>query len=164
MTFFDLISTRSYKMSGPSTKRYVFVKGKPVSVEIPSDISKFRCHTDIFFECDIDGAAIAAPENSNKIAKSFIKFNPTVANKLQDMVEKINEESKANAIKEREEINVDSILKEAEEDSNKNYSRQLKIIKKEKKVKNVLECELCGYESKDKTDLKDHLDKHSEED
>ena len=158
MTYFDLVSTRSYKMSGPSTKRYVFVKGKPVEVTDLSDIAKFRMHTDLFFECDKNGNAVML-SNNNATAKSFVKFRPDIVDR-----DEIIKEANAKAEAERKTVDVNSILEEASKDVVNNFARPLMKTKKEKKVKNVLECDSCGFIAKDQNDLKDHLDKHSEED
>ena len=159
-TYFDLISTHSYNMSGPSRRRYCFVKGKPALVEDKEEIGKFRMHTDLFFECDQLGNKLIEEKVQNK-AKTFVQFRPEIANReeaIKESNEKVEEERKNN-------LDVNELLEQIAKDVSSEVSGLVvKKTKKEKKVKNVLECDLCGYIAKNQNDLKDHLDKHSEED
>lgn len=158
MPYFDLKETRSYKMSGLSGRRYVFYKGKPVEVIDLEDISKFRMHKDLFIECDKDGNPINnAPQVLN--SKSFVKFKAFIANR-----DEIIEQSNKQAESERQNsVNVNELINQVNKDVESNQ-KQFAKKKLEKKVKNALECDLCGYIAKDQLDLKSHLDKHSEED
>ena len=178
--FFDLVSMRSYKQTGISGLRYVFYKGKPVNVIDETDIDKLRMHKDIFFECDEFGAPIIKEVDTEGV-KSYTRFRAAIANRDELFAEadKIAKEKRKNG------IDVDSLLKEAEVDTIDKHSDAdaddkhtdeiiekvleggaiLKTPKKiTKKPKNPLECEQCGYISKDMNDLKDHLEKHDEED
>lgn len=166
-TFFDLKMAHSYKMSGISGRRYCFYKGKPVEVTDTEDIQKFRAHSDLFFECDEDGNQVSI-ESQNKGAKTFVTFRPNIANR-DEVIKKGNEQ----AMEQRKAgVDVNKLLEEAGKDAiNKGNDtnagkkvKQPKQVKQEKKEKNPLECELCGYVAKDLDDLREHLDKHSEED
>ncbi|MDF2615354.1 MAG: hypothetical protein K0Q47_9 [Sedimentibacter sp.] len=162
LTYFDLKSAHSYKMSGLSGRRYCFYKGKPVEVTDEEDANKFRAHTDLFFECDESGKPIATNAQHNN-AKTFVTFRKHIADR-----DEVIEESNKQAMEQRKAgVDVNAILEEASKDAIKSESSTKNVTKKSKvakKDKNPLECELCGYVAKDQEDLKAHLDQHSEED
>lgn len=168
--YFDLKDMRSYKVSGYSGKRYAFYKGKPVLVTDPSDIRKFTDHSDIFLQCTKDGKAVTTTEVP-KNSKQFVKFKAN----LQAIVDQAEKAAK----EKRQDINVNELLKLAEEDSkefkkseevkveiNKGETQKKELIKKSKpiKKKNPLECELCGQVFKSKKELEKHLEDHEDED
>lgn len=178
--YFDLKEMRSYKVTGYSGKRYAFYKGKPVLVTDVSDIKKFTDHSDIFLQCTKDGKAVVnneVPKNS----KQFVKFKANLQ-AIVDQAEKAAEEK-------RQDINVNELLKLAEEDSkdfknseegtekaeeteevkvetSKEETHKKELIKKSKpiKKKNPLECELCNQVFKSKKELEKHLEDHEDED
>jgi rubrerythrin len=164
-TYFNLKTAHSYKMSGLSGRRYCFYKDKPVEVTDTEDADKFRMHSDLFYECASDGSPIIS-ETTHKSAKTFVTFRQSIANRDETI-----EESNKQAEEQRKSgIDINVLLDEANKDVNENTASTSKIVKQAKqtkqakKEKNPLECELCGYIAKDLDDLREHLDKHGEED
>jgi len=189
-TYFDLLTAHSYKITGLSSRRYAFYKGKPVYVTDEQDASKFRAYPELFYECDEEGNAVIN-DSDKKAARTIVTFRPHIANR-DEVIEKSAIEAEA---KRKAGVNVGALLEEVQKDiTDKNPSDEDKKdntdgapsvpvtantdadkteivggsgVKKQKKAKvekDPLVCELCGYKAKDLEDLKAHIDQHDEED
>lgn len=182
-TFFDLVLMRSYRMGGPSGRRYIFYKGQPILVEDAEDIAKFRHHPDIFFECDENGN-IVAPELPKEAKRSFRVFREE---NIIDSEKILAEAGLAAQEKlQKEGVNVSELLKAAEQDKlantpapvtkdeskeeikqevSKEEVKQEAAAKKQKKSpKNKLQCGSCGQIFTTEAALAEHAELHEDED
>lgn len=74
LTYFKLITHRSYRIRGNSGKMYFFIKGEPVPVDNASDANKFRAQFETLKECDANGDEIFIARDESKVFTSYKKY------------------------------------------------------------------------------------------